>query len=199
MTYRGKAVAAAVLVVIAVVAVVGAYDYGTSSSQLPTLQSEVSSLESHPVTEMITTTSTITSTLTSLTTASLTTTQFPGIPWNGTVSFVSAPAEGHLDITLSPRLSDALLFDCTTAATSGCSVQNNNPSTGQNTSVVAKYPVTGQQGEPAWANCMYTQLELPSGQQIPGSGGPTPAFCISIGMTAFIIAQQGPSPTTPAG
>lgn len=131
MTHRGRAVTVATLVAIAIVAVFGAYDYGISSSQLPALQSEVSSLESHPVTEMVTTTSTITSTLTSLTTASLTTTQFPGIPWNGTVSFVSAPAEGHLDITLSPRLSDALVFDCTTAATSGCSVQQLIPPLGR--------------------------------------------------------------------
>jgi hypothetical protein len=198
MTSSSKTVVA-VLVAIVIVAVIGAYEYGASSFQLSTLQSEVSSLESHPITEVTTMTSTITSTETSLTAVDLTTTEFPGIPWNGTVAFVSGPDGGTGAISFSNRLSDALLFDCTTAATSGCSVQTDNPSTGQNSSVVATYPITGQLGEPAWANCMYTLLELPSGQQIPGSGGPTPAFCISIGPTAFIVAQQGPSQTTPAG
>jgi hypothetical protein len=99
---------------------------------------------------------------------------------------------GSSGISFGFNLTDAILFDCTNAAT-GCAVQVYDSMVRTNFSIVAWYPQVNQADEPAWANCAWEAYELPNGQPLYGAG-PTFALCIPIGSSAFIVAEQGGGP-----
>jgi hypothetical protein len=205
MSPSNKLAAVLAVVALAIVAIIGGYDYGVSSSSssmlrsegeqtISSLQSKVSYLESHPVTSVTTSTaiSIVTSIVTTLTAVTFITTQFPNVPWKGDVTFLARSAGVNAFLTFG-SLSSALLFDCTTAATTGCSVQQYDVTTGTNASIVTWYPVVNQTGEPGWANCFFELFEEPSHQPLPGyDSRPTYAYCIAIGSTAFVVAAPGP-------
>lgn len=200
-----RTTALAVLVTLAVLMISVVYDYAASAAlrneeqSISQFQSSASFLESHPVTSVAfsTTTSFVTSVLTSITisvvTSLVTPSAFPNIPWTCcAVEFLSGPDGSNVPIT-GGNLSSALLFDCTNAATMGCSIEEYDSMTGTNASIVARYPVVNQTGEPAWANCQYLLYEEPSGQPLPGyDNGPTFGYCITIGSNSFVVAQPGP-------
>jgi ABC-type transport system involved in multi-copper enzyme maturation permease subunit len=193
-----RAIALVLSVVFVIVAVTGAYGYGASSvsdskqETISSLQSNISYLRSHPTISVTTSTtiSRVTSTVTTLSAVTLTTTQFPSVPWNGSVTFMRGPPGAHVAISFGGQLSDALLFNCQTASTTGCSAEEYDNDTGTNVSITVKYPLVNQIGEPSWANCVWSVAELPNGPALPG--GPTFDYCVAVGSTAFVVADPGP-------
>jgi hypothetical protein len=151
------------------------------------LQATISSLVSHPVTSTVTSV-TNGSALTVTTTRYL---EFPNVPWD-TVWFMVPPDGGNTAFGRGGNLSKALLFSCPTAATDGCTLHIYNDLVRANFSITVWYPRIGQANEPAWANCEYSVIVLPGGQPVPG--GPGFAYCIPIGASAFVVAEQGSIP-----
>jgi hypothetical protein len=203
MNPSGKVTAAFMLVILAIGGAFGAYYLNTSSmltsreQTISGLQSTVSSLLSHPVTSTVTTvvtqTETAISVRTTATIATSTITRFPNVPWDS-VDFMEPPDQGNRTGGNGPFLwggnfSDALLFDCTSSPTQGCTEQVCNGLVRTNFSITAQYPLVNQVNEPAWANCAFASYELPSGQ--PAAAGQGFAYCIPIGSSAFIVARQG--------
>jgi hypothetical protein len=181
-----KAGAAAVLAILVIGSVFGAYYLNTSAAlasqgqTISALQSTVSSLVSHPLTSTSTATSVV----------SATTTRFPDVPWDGGTQFLSTSngCTGGGAGCFGRDFGQAFVFTCTKAAASpqGCTVQINATNSIAFFVVTVWYPyVNKTAGAPSWANCAFNH---------PG-GTPDqfyavlPSYCIPIGANAFILTR----------
>lgn len=185
----GKVAAAAVVAVLVVGSLFGAYYLATSSAlasqgqTISALQSTVSSLVSHTVTS---------TTVTSM--VSRTTARFPYVPWNGGTTFVANTSDGCFGAgtCLTSDFTEAYVFTCTKAAASpqGCTVQINATKSMAFFQITVWYPFVNQTGQPSsafapkeFANCAFSNPREAVQNQFY-------AYCIPIGADAFIIALQ---------
>jgi len=157
----------AIVLVLAMGGVLGAY-YLTTASAIKS-----------------TTTETVTTTSISTTTTILTHTTILG-PFAD--SWFMVPPDGHSSgISWGTNINDAIPFACPGAATQGCTAQVYNNVTRSNYSITIFYPQVGQTSEPGWANCTFESHTLPSGA--PLAGGQGFGYCFPVAPATFIIAQ----------
>jgi hypothetical protein len=188
MSPERKAATAAVIAILVIGSVFGAYYLNTSSAlasqeqTISALQSTVSLLVSHTV--MSTTTATVTATTTT-SVVSTTTMRFTFVPWDGGTLFLQNGS--GCPGCWGGDFNGAFVFTCTKAAATpqGCTVQINNTKSIAFYAITVWYPYVNQTGEASWANCAWNA---------PG-GSPKqfladfPVYCVPMGANAFIMTR----------
>jgi len=179
-------------IVILVVGVLSAYSIVTTNKSvgqgqtISSLESTLSSMNSHPLISVSTTT--ITTTVTS----SSTDTRLPSFPWNSSSANYMAGANfcngGYSGACFSGDFNNAYVFTCIDQAATpqGCTVQMNSTNSNGFTVVTIWYPYhNSTAGAPSWVNCAWNN---------PGGKGPNqfyaafPSYCFTLGGNAFILA-----------
>jgi len=189
---NGRKALALVAIAILVVATLSVYSVVATAKSvgqgqtISSLESTLSSMNSHPLISVSTTTITFSSTDTRL----------PSFPWNSSSANYMAGANfcngGYSGACFSTNFGNAYVFTCLdqAATAQGCTVRMNATNSASFVVVTVWYPYhNSTAGAPAWANCAWNN---------PGGKGPSqfyaalPSYCFTLGGNAFILA--GPPP-----
>ncbi len=191
---NGRKALALVAIVILVVGALSVYSIVATTKSvgqgktISSLESTLSSMDSHPFISVSTTTITLSSTDTRL----------PSFPWNSSAAQYMAGANfcnaGYEGACFSSAFSNAYVFTCLNQAATpqGCTVRMNATNSISFVVVTVWYPYyNSTAGAPAWADCAWNN---------PGGGGPSQfyaafaSYCFKLGGNAFILTSP-PLPT----
>jgi hypothetical protein len=159
------------------------------------LESTVSSLLSHPVTQTVTTTATLLTTpkISTTTSAIQTVTQLLSVPFDNPLFMDASPGPDGGTCSTGycwGSASYAIRFDCGGSVPARCPVNFYNRAVDLNLSIVASWQ-GGQPNQPTWSNCSWKSYWI---SPYPPNAPPSISsegygYCVSTGPTAFIIAM----------